>query len=183
MSCWNREPYFWHFNRKILFAAAPGLGKARSCWCNHVPETSEQWIVSSKHYCSQFYILVYLCLVQKMKSWPHWCQWQKLERVVAGQVFAQSPQSHSPGVTFVLFPSPGLTPSSNGFLLKELVNSVILPPLDRLVLSAPIEWNNMHRNMLKSLHKGWTRAGNKDWLLPPGPFLLLVCHDLLQLRS
>lgn len=112
----------------------------------------------------------YLYLVQKMKSWAHRCQWQKLERAGVRQVLVQGPQSSSPGVTFVSVPSSGLTLPSNGFLLKELVNSVNLPPWDRLVLSAPMGCNCMHRNLLKPLHEGWAQAGNTNWFLALGPF-------------
>lgn len=188
--CWesaanevSRESYFWHFNRNIPSAAALGPGKARSCWCNHIPETSKRWTMTRKHDCSQFCILVCLCLVQKIKSSPHWCQQQKLESIGAGQVFAQRPQNSSPGVTFFLVPIHGLTPSSNGFLLKELVNSVNLPPWDRLVLSTPIGCNDTHSNLLKSLHEGWAWAGDKGWFLAMGQFLLVGCHDLLHLRN
>lgn len=115
-----------------------------------------------------------------MKSWLHWCQWQKLDTVGAGQVFAQRPQSISPGVTFVSVLSPGLTPSSKR--ISEFSKS---SPWDRLVLSAQISLgcNRMHRNLLKPVHEGWARAGNKDWFLAPGLFLLVVCHDLLHLRN
>lgn len=82
-----------------------------------------------------------------------------------------------------LLPDPVFTASSNGFCLKEWVNSVTLPPWDWLVLSSPTGCNHMHRNLLKSLHEGWAWAGNKDWLLAPGTFLLVVCHDLLHLRN
>lgn len=82
-----------------------------------------------------------------------------------------------------LVPSPVFTASSNVFFRKEWENSVTLPSWDWLVLSSPTGCNHMHRNLLKSLHEGWAWAGNKDWLLAPGTFLLVVCHDLLHLRN
>lgn len=112
MSHPNREPYFWHFNRKVLSAAALGLREATSHWWNHVPQTQRSgWC--PVNITVPIFTSFFICTWYKtMKSWPYWCQWQKLDTVGAGQVFAQRPQSSSPGVTFVLVLSPGLPPSS-----------------------------------------------------------------------
>lgn len=56
-------------------------------------------------------------------------------------------------------------------------------PWNRLVLSAPIGYSHMYRNLLNSLDEGWAWVGSKDWFLAPGPFLLVGCCDLLHLRS
>lgn len=101
----------------------------------------------------------------------------------SGRGFCPESTEHFSRSYLCLVPSPVFTASSNGFHLKEWVDSVTLPPWDWLVLSSPIGCSHMHRNLLKSVHEGWAWAGNKDWLLAPGTFLLVVCHDLLHLRN
>lgn len=101
----------------------------------------------------------------------------------SGRGFCPESIEHFSRSYLCLVPGPVFTASSNVFCLKERMNSVTLPPWDWLVLSSPKGCNHMHRNLLKSLHEGWAWAGRKDWLLAPGTFLLVVCHDLLHLRN
>lgn len=136
--------------------------------------------MSHTHYYSHFYILIYLCLVKKI-----WVLLMLMAEIGEGwnetgfcpentELFSRS--------YLCLTLGPVFTASSKVFCLKEWVNSVTLPSCDWLVLS-PTGCSLMHRNLFKSLHENWAWTGNKDWLLAPGTFLLVVCHDLLHLRN